>query len=141
MKADSLAAAPPGPGTARAAPATPEPGARSGVALGLAALAGMLASACCVLPLVFVLVGISGAWIGQLARFEPYSLWLEGLALAALALAAWRIYRPEATAPAACAPENAPCAPARQRLRAWFWAIAVLTGVPIVVPLVAPLFY
>ena len=47
-------------------------------ALTLAGIAALLASACCVLPLVFVLVGVSGAWIGQLQRLEPYSPWLAG---------------------------------------------------------------
>jgi mercuric ion transport protein len=35
----------------------------------------LAASACCILPLVFVTVGVSGAWIGNLtalAPFKPY---------------------------------------------------------------------
>src|SRR5665213_21073 len=67
---------------------------RSAPALWLAGFAALLASSCCLLPLVFVLVGISGAWIAQLTLLQPYSPWLEALALAALGLAAWRIYGP-----------------------------------------------
>ena len=47
---------------------TPENAPRaSSFALGAAAAAALLASACCVAPLALVLLGISGAWIGQLA--------------------------------------------------------------------------
>ena len=131
-------------------PADP-PGGHGASALWLAGLAALLASSCCVLPLVFVLVGVSGAWIGYLTRLEPYSIWLDGLALAALGLAAWRIYRPRVPEPArglaaeaaACAAADAPtpCASARPALRAGFWFVVALTLLPIVVPLLAPLFY
>ena len=122
------------------------PDGRSAAALWLAGLAALLASSCCVLPLVFVLVGISGAWIGQLTQLEPYSLWLDALALGALGLAAWRIYRPlpggaakaDASASADCGPA---CARTRPALRAAFWLVALLVMLPIVVPLLAPLFY
>ena len=38
--------------------------------LGLAG--AFLASACCIVPLVLVTLGISGAWIGNLTALEPY---------------------------------------------------------------------
>ena len=31
----------------------------------------ILASACCVVPLLLVLLGVSGAWIGNLTKLEP----------------------------------------------------------------------
>ena len=46
-----------------------KPGRGSLLAGGVAAL---LASACCVGPLVLVVLGISGAWIGNLTALEPY---------------------------------------------------------------------
>jgi mercuric ion transport protein len=35
-------------------------------------LAAILASTCCLGPLVLVALGLSGAWIGNLTRLEPY---------------------------------------------------------------------
>jgi mercuric ion transport protein len=116
-------------------------GTGSAPALTLAALAAMLASTCCVLPLVFALAGISGAWIVQLRVLEPYSSTLTVLALVALALAGWRLYRPQAQADAACAVGNGACGPVNAAARRWFWLVAVLTLVPLLVPLAAPLFY
>jgi mercuric ion transport protein len=110
-------------------------------ALTLAGIAALLASACCVLPLVFVFVGISGAWISQLQRFEPYSPWLAGLALVSLGIAAWRLFAAEPAA-AACAPDDAAaCRSASAAARRWFWAVALLTLVPLAVPRLAPWFY
>jgi len=37
-------------------------------------LGAMLASVCCLVPLAFVLLGVSGAWIGNLTALEPYKL-------------------------------------------------------------------
>ncbi len=35
-------------------------------------VAALLASACCLGPLVLVVLGFSGAWIGNLTALEPY---------------------------------------------------------------------
>lgn len=118
--------------TTASKPALP-PAPRSVSALWLAGVAALLASGCCVLPLVFVLVGISGAWIAQLGALKPYSLLLEALAFAALGIAGWRIYRP--------ARDAASCTVARRSTRVWFWIVAALTLLPIVVATLAPLFY
>jgi mercuric ion transport protein len=113
-------------------------------ALLLAGGAALLASSCCVLPLVLVLVGISGAWIGQLHRLEPYSPWLTGAAIVSLLAAGYWIYRP-----AKAKASNDECAIGDGRAcgalgtfgRRWFWVVAVLTAVPIVAAWVAPSFY
>ena len=111
-------------------------------ALTLAGIAALLASVCCVLPLVFVVVGISGAWISQLQRFEPYSPWLAGLALTSLGVAAFRLFSTKAPLDAACVRDNAAtCRTVSAVARRWFWVIALLTAVPLVMPLLAPLFY
>lgn len=106
-------------------------------ALGAAAAAALLASACCVAPLALVLIGVSGAWIGQLAAFGPYQPFF--LAAAALALVvAWRkIWR----APA-CADGRACAAPAGKRAqKIAFLAVAGLLAVALGFPFAAPLFY
>ena len=35
-------------------------------------LGAFLASSCCIVPLVLISLGVSGAWIGQLTALEPY---------------------------------------------------------------------
>ena len=115
--------------------------ASSAPALTLAGLAALLASTCCVLPLVFALVGISGAWIAQLRVMQPWSVPLTVLAFALLGFAAWRLYRPAAAGGATCDADNRACVQANATARRWFWLVAVLTLVPVLVPLAAPLFY
>jgi mercuric ion transport protein len=111
-------------------------------ALLLAGGAALLASSCCVLPLVLVVVGVSGAWIGQLHRLAPYSPWLTAMALVSLVAAGWWIYRPAAKASGNCAVgEGSTCGALGAFGRRWFWAVALLTAVPIAASLIAPSFY
>lgn len=56
----------------------PQNGRGTLVAGGLAAI---LASTCCLGPLVLVALGVSGAWIGNLTVLEPYRLLFVGAAL------------------------------------------------------------
>jgi mercuric ion binding protein len=57
-------------------------------------IAALLASTCCLGPLVLVALGFSGAWIGNLMVLEPYRPIFIGVALVALFLAYRRIFRP-----------------------------------------------
>jgi mercuric ion transport protein len=68
-------------------------------ALFTGGLAAILASACCLGPLVLIALGFSGAWIGNLTVLEPYRPIFIGVALVALFFAWRRIYRP-------CRPAN-----------------------------------
>lgn len=107
--------------------------------LTLAGISALLASTCCVAPLLFALVGVSGAWIGQLRRMEPYSYPLTALAVASLLLAGWRIWRPAMPQGAQC--ETDACARSNNVARRWFWAMAALTVLPIAVSQSAHFFY
>ena len=55
-------------------------------ALFTGGLAAILASACCLGPLVLIALGFSGAWIGNLAVLDPYRPIFIGVALVALFL-------------------------------------------------------
>jgi len=126
--------------TMPAAASSPEPGAHSAPALTVAGIAALLASGCCVAPLVLALAGVSGAWIGQLRRIEPYSPYLLGLSFLALGFAGWRLFRrPAATA--SCAVDDAACRRVNATARRWFWLVAFLALVPLAAPFVAPWFY
>jgi mercuric ion transport protein len=110
-------------------------------ALTLAGIAALLASSCCVLPLVFALVGITGTWIVYLRVLEPYSPALIALALLSLGIAWWRLYRPSRMAMAACEADGTACRQTTGAARRWFWLLLVVALIPLVVPLAAPLFY
>jgi len=103
-------------------------------------LAGLLASACCVGPLVLVMAGISGAWIANLALLEPYRPVFTGVALVFMALAWRRIYR--APAAADCEPGTVCALPQTNRVyRVVFWVVSALVLLGFAFPHFAPLFY
>ena len=74
---------------------------------GLFAVGGrvgaLLASSCCVLPFLFVSLGVSGAWIGQLTALSPYQPFFLGAALVLLGAGFWHAYwrKPEICLPGA----------------------------------------
>jgi mercuric ion transport protein len=77
-------------------------------------LAAILASACCLGPLVLVTLGFSGAWIGNLTVLEPYRPIFIGAALVAMFFAWRRIYRPaQACKPGESAPSRKSGPPTR----------------------------
>lgn len=101
-------------------------------------LAALLASACCLGPLVLVGIGVSGAWIGNLTLLEPYRPLFLAVALVALFFAARRIFRPAAD----CKPGEVCAVPAvRRGYKATFWVVAGLVVVAFGFPYVLPLFY
>ena len=110
---------------------------KSGV-LALGGLAAILASTCCLGPLLLIALGFSGAWIGNLTKLEPYRpLFIAG-ALVALFFAWPRIYRPAEK----CLPGEVCALPQTKRLyKVLFWAVAVLVLIALSFPNVAPLFY
>lgn len=118
----------------------PLAGARTPGALVAGGIAAFLASACCLGPLVLLLLGVSGAWIGNLALLEPYRPLFVGLALLCLALS-WRpIYRPAAAA--ACVPGDACAVPrVRTSYRGAFWAVAALVLIALAYPYFLPMLY
>ncbi|MBD5803816.1 MerT mercuric transport protein [Azoarcus sp. Aa7] len=114
-----------------------EPGnGRSALATG--GLSAILASACCLGPLVLVALGFTGAWVGNLTALEPYRPIFLGAALVAL-LFAWRgIFRPIA----ACGTDGVCVRPrVRTAYKVLFWAVAALILVSLAFPYALPLFY
>ncbi len=100
-------------------------------------LAAILASTCCLGPLVLVSLGLGGAWVANLTALEPFRPWLLGAAIVALALAWRHILRPAA----ACKPGEVCAVPATRRAyKIIFWIFAALVGVGLGFPYVAPLF-
>lgn len=52
----------------------------------------VLASTCCVVPLLFITLGISGAWIGNLTALEPYKPYFAAVALVFIGLGFRQVY-------------------------------------------------
>jgi len=99
-------------------------------------LAALGASSCCLLPLGLFLVGISGAWIGNLTVLAPYQPVFVAVTLACLAAGFFAVYRkPKA---AACA-EGSYCArPASDRIaKVALWSAAALVAAALAFPYAA----
>ncbi|MBT0960279.1 mercuric ion transporter MerT [Denitromonas iodatirespirans] len=107
-------------------------------ALATGGVAAILASTCCLGPLVLVMFGVSGVWIGNLTVLESYRPVFIGVALVAL-LFAWRaIFRPAAV----CKPGEVCAVPGvRMAYKLLFWIVAALVAVALAFPYVLPLFY
>lgn len=66
------------------------------LAIAGAILAALGASVCCVVPLMLVLLGISGAWIVNLTALDAWRPWFSAVTLLCLALAFLALYSPRA---------------------------------------------
>lgn len=107
-------------------------------ALFAGGLAALLASACCLGPLVLLALGISGAWIANLSALEPYRPLFIAVSGVALFFAWRRIWRPAA----ACAPGEVCALPqVRRGYKLLFGVVAMLLSIALAFPYLAPLFY
>lgn len=101
-------------------------------------LAALLASTCCLGPLVLITLGVSGAWIGNLTALEPYRPIFIGVAVVALFLAWQRIWRPAT----ACAPGEVCAVPrAKGVYKLLFGVVVVLVLISLGFPYIAAWFY
>lgn len=102
-------------------------------------LGAFLASACCVVPLVLVTLGVSGAWIGNLTALEPYKPLTSGIAMVFIGLGFWHVHF--RTKPACV--EGSYCArPQSSRVtKTALWGASVLVLLSITINWWAPLFY
>lgn len=96
-------------------------------------IGALLASSCCVVPLVLVGIGLSGAWIGNLTALEPYSPIFAALALLCIGLGFWHMYFRQA---GACATKQSV-----RITKVVLWLATVLTLIALTTNWWAPLFY
>ena len=59
---------------------------------GLGVIGAILASSCCILPFVFLMMGVSGAWISNLTALEPYKDYFAAVTLLFIGLGFWQVY-------------------------------------------------
>ena len=101
-------------------------------------LAALLASACCLGPLVLITLGFSGAWIANLAVLEAYQPAFIGAALVALFFAGKRIWRPATQ----CAPGEVCAVPRVKRAyKILFIGVCKLVLLVLLFPFIAHWFY
>lgn len=101
-------------------------------------IAAILASTCCVGPLVLLMLGFSGAWIGNLTLLQAYQPLFLAAAVVALFFAWRRIWRPAES----CQPGAGCALPlANQAYRCMFVLVVLLVMLALVFPAIAPLFY
>jgi mercuric ion transport protein len=106
--------------------------------LAAGGIAAILASACCLGPLVLVSLGLGGAWIGNLTALEPFRPVFVGASLVALFFAYRRIFRPAAE----CKPGEVCARPqAKRAYKVMFGVVAILVAVALAFPYIAPRFY
>lgn len=100
-----------------------------------AAVAAVGASICCVGPFVLLMLGIGGAWIGNLTALEPYRPIFIGVTLLFLGLAFRKLY----LVPEVCE-VGKPCAnPAiRRNQRIIFWVVTVILAALVAFPWYGP---
>lgn len=102
-------------------------------------IGAILASSCCIVPLVLVTLGVSGAWIGSLTALEPYNPYFVVVTLAFLAGGFWHVYfrrKPVCIEGTYCA------RPTSSRItRLALWGATILIVLATTLKWWAPLFY
>jgi mercuric ion transport protein len=112
---------------------------RDGLLATGAVVGAILASACCVVPLLLVTLGISGAWIGNLTALEPYKPYVATVTLGLIGLGFWRVH----FQPKPACEEGTYCARPQASLvtKTALWIGAAITLLAITINWWAPLFY
>jgi len=88
----------------------------------VASLAAIGASVCCVVPLVLVLMGISGAWIANLTAMDAWQPWFTAATMLCLAVAFWNLHGPSSR----CRTDGACFSPqVLARRRRWLWLATI----------------
>ena len=100
--------------------------------------AAILASTCCLGPLLLVALGFSGAWIGNLTVLEPYRPLFIGAAVVALFFAWRRIFLPAQD----CKPGEMCSIPqVRSAYKLVFRVVTAMVLAALAFPYVLPMFY
>lgn len=103
-----------------------------------AIVAAVVASLCCVGPLVLLAFGISGAWLGTLTHLPLLRPLGMIVTLLCLSLAFWRLY----VMPKRCGVETACAKPALLHIqRIIFWLVTIVLLLLLTFPWYAFLFY
>ncbi len=120
-------------GVERQADAQEQTGQRRATLLSVGGiLAALGAASCCIIPFALFLVGVSGAWIGNLTALAPYQPVFAAVALGFIGYGTYLVYWKPKTA---CA-EGSYCArPASSRMaKIGLWSAGVLVVIAVGFP-------
>lgn len=103
------------------------------------AVGALLVSSCCIAPLVLLMLGVSGAWIGNLTALAPFKPYFAAVALVFIGLGFWHVYfrrRPQYA-------EGSSCARPRTSIlvKAALWIATALVLLALTTDWWAPYFY
>lgn len=102
-------------------------------------IGALLASTCCIVPLALVMLGVGGAWVGNLTALAPYQWLFLIFAAGCLGAGFWHVYfKPKAE----CV-EGSYCAKPRSDLlvKIVLWVGTLLVITAIAANVFAPLLY
>lgn len=102
-------------------------------------IGALLASSCCVLPLLLVILGVGGSWIGNLAELNVYQPYFIGFASLCLGAGFWLVYiKPRQS----CEAESY-CATPRSDIliKSVLWGATLLVAINATINFWAPYFY
>ncbi|MEX2648184.1 MAG: mercuric transporter MerT family protein [Alphaproteobacteria bacterium] len=102
-------------------------------------IGAILASACCIVPLALVTLGISGAWIVNLTALEPYKPYVATVTLGLIGLGFWHVYfkpQPVCEDGSYCARQES-----SRLTKTALWLATVVVLLAITINFWAPLFY
>ncbi len=102
-------------------------------------IGAILASSCCIVPLLLVTLGVSGAWIGSLSALAPYKPWFAAITFVFLGFGFWQVYWKEKRA---CEAGSYCANPTSDRVvKIALWSATVLVVLALTISYWAPLFY
>jgi mercuric ion transport protein len=102
-------------------------------------IGAVLASSCCIGPLVLIMLGASGPWIGNLTALKAYQPVFVSVTLVFLGFGFWHVYGKSRKA----CDEGLYCgtSTAERVVKISLWIATVLVAIAVTTDLWAPLFY
>lgn len=105
--------------------------------LVVAVTSSLIASTCCVFPLVLVLLGITGAWMVHLTVLKPWVPLFTTIALVALLGSGYLLFRPLTR----CTVSDDACGDSRRIAQRIYLVGGLFVSGLLLFPVVAPIFY
>jgi mercuric ion transport protein len=102
-------------------------------------IGALLASSCCILPLLLVILGVGGSWIGNLSELNVYQPYFIGFASLCLGAGFWQVYiKPRQN----CDAESYCATPGSNRLtKSVLWGASLLVVINATINFWAPYLY
>jgi mercuric ion transport protein len=113
-------------------------GGRKGLIAAGGVIGAILASTCCVVPLLLLTLGVSGAWMGNLTALAPYQNYFIAITLVFLASGFWHVYwKPKK----ACDTDSYCASPASDRVvKIALWVATALIAAALGINFILPYF-